>query len=140
MIELVIQEGLQNVYAPIPFKYHAIFCILATIILIFQFIRRNRICYLFFTLAVDATLVSHYALGHEEIMYGLAAFEVLMLAMCIVDICISSKKRKELEKEEIEKERQEIKEQKERESSEKFEDKTSVDNAFSDDDLDNLEK
>ena len=62
MIETLAAETatLQNVYAPLPFKVHMIFCVIATLLYITQFIRKGSCHYLTLMIAIDLTIVTQF--------------------------------------------------------------------------------
>lgn len=62
MIETLAAETatLQNVYAPLPFKVHMIFCVIATLLYITQFIRKGSYHYLTLMIAIDLTIVTQF--------------------------------------------------------------------------------
>ena len=94
------QVGLQNVYTPLPFKIHIIFSIFATIVLLIQFCRKKRVCYLFATLAIDATLITHFTFQNRTVILALEIIELVLVAGCIIDIAVAYvKKRKEMRSE-----------------------------------------
>lgn len=130
MIILTEQVGLQNVYTPLPLGIHLIFSIFATIIFLIQFFRKNRLCYLFATLAVDATLVTHFAFENKIVIIVLEIIELLLVLGCITDILLTYIKRKKKMSEEKENESILERQQKEREKKEIMSDKDILDNAF----------
>lgn len=62
MIETLAAETatLQNVYAPLPFKVHMIFCVIATLLYITQFIRKGSYHYLTIMVAIDLTIITQF--------------------------------------------------------------------------------
>ena len=80
MIEILSKasDGLQNVYAPFPIKFHIGFCIVATIIYVLQFSRVKSKHYLLMALAVDVTLVTQFWTDSVAIT-GLFVLEVILL-------------------------------------------------------------
>ena len=62
MIETLAAETatLQNVYAPLPFKVHVIFCVIATLLYITQFIRKGSYHYLTIMVAIDLTIITQF--------------------------------------------------------------------------------
>lgn len=139
MTALTEQVGLQNVYTPLPFEIHLVFSIFATIVLLIQFFRKERLCYLLSTLAIDATLITHFAFENKTVILILEIIELALVAGCIIDIAFAYvKKRKTLQEE---KEQQSLLEskQKEREKKEAISDANILDKAFDKElnDLDN---
>ena len=85
MVNLLAQtaEGLQNVYAPFPIKFHIGFCIVATIVYLMQFSRVKSKHYLLMALAVDVTLVTQFWTDSIVIMC-LFVLEVVLLTAAAV--------------------------------------------------------
>ena len=85
MIEILAQTTtqMQNVYTPLPFKVHLIFCIIATIVYIAQYARRKAPHYLLIMLAIDATFVTQFC-TESIIIAALFGLEVLLLAAAAV--------------------------------------------------------
>lgn len=133
MTLLTNQNGLQNVYTPLPLEIHMVFCIFATIVLLIQFFRKRRICYLLVTLAIDATLITHFAIEKKGVILALEIIELALVAGCIIDIFIAYLKRRE--KMLAEKEQKGLLEsrQKEREKREIISDSDILDKAFDSD-------
>lgn len=78
MVEmLAVSEGLQNVYTPLPFKIHLIFCIIATAVYIAQYVRKHAPHYLLIMLAVDATFVTQFCKGN-----------IVITMLFILEICL----------------------------------------------------
>ena len=122
--------GLQNVYTPLPFELHLVFSVFATVILLIQFCRKKRVCYLFATLAIDATLITHFTFQNRTAILALEIIELALVAGCIIDIAVAYvKKKKKLHNE---KEQQKLLEcqQKEREKKEEISDRDILDKAF----------
>lgn len=130
MIILTEQVGLQNVYTPLPLGIHLVFSIFATIIFLVQFYRKNRLCYLLAALAIDATLVTHFAFENKIVIIVLEIIELLLVLGCITDILLTYIKRKKKMSEEKENESILERQQKEREKKEIMSDKDILDNAF----------
>ena len=74
MLELLANNatGMQNVYTPLPFKVHFIFCIIATLLYLVQFYRKRSAYYLLIMAAIDLTFVTQYWSG-KPVIYALAA-------------------------------------------------------------------
>lgn len=130
MIILTEQVGLQNVYTPLPLGIHLVFSIFATIIFLVQFYRKNRLCYLLAALAIDATLVTHFAFENKIVIIVLEIIELLLVLGCITDILFTYINRKKKMREEKENESISERQQKEREKKEIMSDKDILDNAF----------
>ncbi len=137
MTLLANQEGLQNVYTPLPLGIHIVFCIFATVVLLIQYSRKSRICYLLATIAVDATLITHLAFEHKAVILTLEIIELLLVAGCIIDIAIAYMKKREKMRAEKEQKNLLDRRQKEREKREVISDSDVLDRAF-DSDLNNL--
>lgn len=142
MTVLTEQVGLQNVYTPLPFDIHLIFCIFATVVLMIQFFRKNRICYLLATLAIDATLATHLAFENKTVILVLQIIELLLVIGCVIDIILAYIDRRKKTREEKAEESILEKQQKEREKKEVLSDQDVLDNAFDSElnDLDNSDK
>lgn len=138
MIALTEQIGLQNVYTPLPFGIHLVFSIFATLVLMIQFFRKNRICYLLATLAIDATLITHFAFESKRIIFILEIVELILVAGCIIDIVVAYVKKRNKTRDEREQANLLESQQKEREKNEAVSDKDILDKAF-DSDLNDLD-
>ncbi len=138
MIELAEQVGLQNVYTPLPFKIHLLFSVFATIVLIIQLFRKKRICYLLATLAIDSTLITHFAFDSRRVIFALEIVELVLVAGCIVDIIIAYLKKRKQTRDERNQESLLESRQKERERKEIVSDADVLEKAF-DSDLNDLD-
>ena len=136
------QVGLQNVYTPLPLDIHIIFSIFATIVLLIQFVRKKRVCYLLAALAIDATLITHFTFENKNVISVLEIIELALVAGCIIDIAVAYvKKRRKMRDEKKQKSLLES-QQKEREKKEVISDEDVLDKAFDSElnDFDNGEK
>ena len=136
------QVGLQNVYTPLPLNIHIIFSIFATIVLLIQFVRKNRVCYLLAAMAIDATLITHFTFENKNVILVLEIIELALVAGCIIDIAVAYvKKRRKMRDEKKQKSLLES-QQKEREKKEVISDEDVLDKAFDSElnDFDNGEK
>ena len=124
------QVGLQNVYTPLPLELHILFSVFATIVLMIQFFRKKRVCYLLSTLAIDATLITHFAFENKRVILVLEIVELLLVAGCIIDIVVAYVKRKKETRLEKEQESLLEEQQKDREKREIISDKDILDKAF----------
>ncbi len=124
------QVGLQNVYTPLPLELHILFSVFATIVLMIQFFRKKRVCYLLSTLAIDATLITHFAFENKRVILVLEIIELLLVAGCIIDIVAAYVKRKKETRSEKEQESLLEEQQKDREKREIISDKDILDKAF----------
>lgn len=86
-------DQMQNVYVPLPFKAHLIFCIIATIVYALEIYRKKSPHYIFMMLAVDATLMMQFFNDSKAVVI-LAVIEGLLLGAAIVFAVLQSKKRK----------------------------------------------
>ena len=86
-------DQMQNVYVPLPFKAHLIFCIIATIVYALEIYRKKSPHYIFMMLAVDATLMMQFFNDSKAVVI-LAVIEGLLLGAAIVFAILQSKKRK----------------------------------------------
>ncbi|WP_295207518.1 hypothetical protein [Ruminococcus sp.] len=82
MLETLAAESatLQNVYAPLPFKVHFIFCIIATLLYMTQFMRKRSVHYLIIMVAIDLTIVTQFCTESIVIAF-LFGIEVILLAL-----------------------------------------------------------
>ena len=98
MIETLAAETatLQNVYAPLPFKVHMIFCVIATLLYITQFIRKGSCHYLTLMIAVDLTIVTQFT-TKSFVIGMLFGAEVALLAATAFISHRFAKKQKALE-------------------------------------------
>ena len=86
-------DQMQNVYVPLPFKAHLIFCIIATIVYALEIYRKKSPHYIFMMLAVDATLMMQFFNDSKAVVI-LAVIEGLLLGAAIVSAVLQSKERK----------------------------------------------
>lgn len=133
MLELLANNatGMQNVYTPLPFKVHFIFCIIATLLYLVQFYRKRSAYYLLIMAAIDLTFVTQYWSG-KPVIYALAAAEIVLIAAAVIASVMYNKKVKAENAEEI---AQNEKEQEQKKAAEKLaaeNDGKIVDNAFED--------
>ena len=82
MLETLAAESatLQNVYAPLPFKVHFIFCIIATLLYMTQFMRKRSVHYLIIMVAIDLTIVTQFCTESIVIAF-LFGIEVILLVL-----------------------------------------------------------
>jgi hypothetical protein len=74
-----ISASMQNVYTPLPMKVHFIFCVIATLIYIIQYARKNSLHYLLVMFAIDLTFVTQICTT-SVVMSCLFVAEVILLA------------------------------------------------------------
>ena len=79
---------------PLPFQSHLIFCVIATIFFVIQFIRLRRAYQLIFAVAVPATLLL-YINDSQTWFYGIGIFELVMLLLAVVTVCIDHLRAKQ---------------------------------------------
>lgn len=73
-------QGLQNVYTPLSFKTHFIFCIIATVVYLLQFYRKGSWHYLIIMAAVDLTFTTQFtAFQNSRALILLGAAEAALL-------------------------------------------------------------
>ena len=118
MLELLANNatGMQNVYTPLPFKVHFIFCIIATLLYLVQFYRKRSAYYLLIMAAIDLTFVTQYWSG-KPVIYALAAAEIVLIAAAVIASVMYNKKVKAENAEEI---AQNEKEQEQKKAAEKL--------------------
>ena len=98
MIETPAAETatLQNVCAPLPFPVHMIFCVIATLLYITQFIRKGSYHYLTIMIAIDLTIVTQFT-TKSFVIGMLFGAEVMLLAATAIISHRFAKKQKALE-------------------------------------------
>jgi len=84
---------MESTVFPLPFQSHLIFCVIATIFFVIQFIRMRRMYQLVFAVAVPATLLL-YINESRTWFYGIGVFELVMLILAIVTVCIDHTRAK----------------------------------------------
>lgn len=120
-------DNMQNVYTPLPFKMHFVFCIVATLLYLFQFYRKRSAYYLFIMFAIDLTFITQYY-TNEPVIIGLFVTEIILLIAAFISSHIYNKKvRAENAQQE-----KEAEQKKEAEKAFSEENKKIVDNAFDD--------
>ena len=120
-------DNMQNVYTPLPFKMHFIFCILATLLYLFQFYRKRSAYYLIIMVAIDLTFVTQYYTSKPVILGLFIAELILLVAAGITSHMYNKKVRDENAQQE-----KEAEQKKEAEKAFSEENKKIVDNAFDD--------
>lgn len=134
MLELLInntENNMQNVYTPLPFKIHFIFCIIATLIYLAQYVRKHSLYYLFIMFAIDLTFVTQYFTS-KPVIIALFIAEIILITLAVIFAYKYNKKVK-LENAEAEAEKnKELSNKKEAEKSFSENEKKIVDNAFND--------
>ena len=142
---LAASEGMQNVYAPLPFTAHLVFCALATLLYAILFNRRGKKHYLILMIAIDMTFMTQFW-TQEIVVFFIGFCEIVMIIFALGLSWQSAKEDRELERkrrvqadrERYEREQQEMKEQaylRRKYARELYKDNTDiVDNAFNEDD------
>lgn len=136
--------GMQNVYAPLPFTAHLVFCVLATLLYAVLFNRRGRKHYLILMIAIDMTLMTQFW-TQEIVIFVIGFAEVVMIIFACGLSYRSAKEDRELERKrrveahrkeyEIEQQKKLVEELKRRQYNERlYERKHFIDNAFDDED------
>lgn len=134
MFELLTNNNaakLQNVYTPLPFRIHFVFCILATLLYLVQFYRKRSAYYLFIMAAIDLTFITQFW-SSKPVIWGLGIAEIILIVLAAFSAHRYNKKAKA---ENAEKDAQAAKvlaEKREAEKSFTEENKKIVDNAFDD--------
>ena len=101
-IALLSSRGLQNIHAPLPLPMHIVFCLLATLLYIVQFARKNYNYYLYLILAVDLTILTQF-FEQDYVILVLGIAEIILLVMAFV----SSRKIKKAQKQDEERQKRE---------------------------------
>ena len=134
MLELLknnTENNMQNVYTPLPFKIHFIFCIIATLIYLAQYVRKHSLYYLFIMFAIDLTFVTQYFTS-KPVIIALFIAEIILITLAVIFAYKYNKKVK-LENAEAEAEKnKELSNKKEAEKAFSENEKKIVDNAFND--------
>ena len=85
---------MQNVYTPLPFSAHLVFCIVATLVYCLQYYRKHSSHYLLLALAVDGTFLTQ--MNTDSIFITLLGIvEVALLIAAAVFSYRFSKEQKE---------------------------------------------
>lgn len=127
MSEIFVANNMQNVYTPLPFKMHFLFCIIATLLYLLQFYRKRSSYYIFIMCAIDLTFVTQYY-TNKPVIIGLFVAEIILIICAVISSHLYNKKiRAENAINQIESERQT-----EIEKAMTDNDKKIVDNAFDD--------
>lgn len=87
------KSGMQNVYAPLPFVAHLVFCALATLLYAVLFNRRGKKHYLVLMIAIDLTLMTQFWTD-EIVIFAIGFAEVIMLIIAGVLAYQSAKEDK----------------------------------------------
>ncbi|MFT3952229.1 MAG: hypothetical protein QM689_09870 [Oscillospiraceae bacterium] len=85
--------AIYNVYTPLPYKTHMIFCCLATLLYAFQFSRKRKFYYLLMLIAIDLTIVTQFT-DKESTIHLLGAAEAVLLIAAFVVSRIDARKAK----------------------------------------------
>lgn len=133
LAELPVNEGLQNVFTPLPYKMHLGLCVIATVLYLVQYYRKGSWHYLLLMFAVDLTYLTQTSFCYKDgFITALGAAEAALLIASIVTYVFYAKKlkteRAAAEAEENEQEQR----RKQAESEQARLDKDYVGNAFED--------
>lgn len=128
-----VQNTVQNVYTPLPFTTHFIFCMLATFLYAVQFGRKRKPYYLVILVAIDLTMITQYT-SSETVITVLGIAEALLLIGAFVLSRLDARKQKAREAAEVheEEERRKVQEQAEQTEQKHLQDEF-IDEAFRDD-------
>ncbi len=66
LTEMKVNEGLQNVFNPLPLKMHIGLCILATILYLIQYYRKGSWHYLLLMIGIDLTYLTQTNLCYKK--------------------------------------------------------------------------
>lgn len=131
MFELLTANNLQNVYTPLSFNVHFIFCIIATILYLVQYYRKRSLYYLFIMAAIDLTFVTQYS-TEKYVIITLFVTEIILLVLAFF---FSHRYNKKIKAENAASEAEKAKELSDKKEAEKAfsqQEKKIVDNAFDD--------
>ncbi len=131
MLNLLVENNMQNVYTPLPFKMHFIFCIIATLIYLVQYCRKRSLYYIFIMFAIDLTFVTQYYTSKTAIITLFIAEVVLIVLAVIFSYKYNKKIKAENAAENSEKEKESM-QKKEAEKAFSENEKKIIDNAFND--------
>lgn len=134
---LAASGGMQNVYAPLPFTAHLIFCVLATLLYAVLFNRRGKKHYLILMIAIDLTLMTQFW-TQEIVIFFIGFSEVVMLIMALGLSYRSNKEERERERSlRVQEDREKYEQEHEdyKPANENKDDNNFIDNAFEDDDF-----
>lgn len=126
---------MQNVYTPIPFKVHIVFCILATLLYAFQFYRKHSVYYILIMLAIDFTLTPHFS-ANKTVIAILFVVEIVLILLAFISSYVHNKKIKNKNAVAEKHKKQEEQHQKEIDKMDIKENEKIVDHAFDDEDMD----
>ena len=93
MTEIFTNSGLQNIYVPLPFAAHLLFCIFATAVYALETYRKKSVHYIFIAAGVDATLLMQF-FPNSTMVIILAVMEVIFLGTAITLSVMRSRKEK----------------------------------------------
>lgn len=69
---------------PISLPYHIVFCVVAFVFFLFQFIRLRRSHQLIFAIAIPASLLIYVRPADSDWFYGVGLFEAVLLLGAVV--------------------------------------------------------
>lgn len=134
MFQLLINNTsskLQNVYTPLPFRMHFVFCLLATLLYLVQFYRKRSAYYLLIMAAIDLTFITQYWTS-KPVIWGLGIAEVILLVLAALSAYRYNKKIKAQNAQANAQLEKALTEKKEAEKTFAEENEKIVDNAFDD--------
>ena len=83
---------------PITMEKHIVFCAVATVFFLLQFIRTKRIYQLILAVAVPLSLVIYIAPDNKTLFYGVGITEAVLLVLAFLLNIIQSSRDKKAEK------------------------------------------
>ena len=83
---------------PITMEKHMIFCAVATVFFLLQFIRTKRIYQLILAIAVPLSLVVYAAPENTTVFYGVGIAEAVLLALAFILNIVQNARDKKAEK------------------------------------------
>ena len=101
MVNILANETVQNVHAPLPLTAHMVFCAIATILYIVQYNTKKNKYYIYLLIAVDLTLVTQFY-TQDYVIVAVAVAEIILLVMAF----LSQRRYKKQLKLEAEREKQ----------------------------------
>lgn len=83
---------------PITMEKHIIFCAVATVFFLLQFIRTKRIYQLILAIAVPLSLVVYAAPENTTVFYGVGIAEAVLLVLAFITNLVQNSRDKKAEK------------------------------------------
>lgn len=107
LVSTFASSQMQNVYTPLPFAAHLVFCVIASAVYCTQYYRKNAPHYLLLALAVDGTFLTQISTDSIFIMLlGMVEF-ALLIAAGVFAYRYSKEQKEKAQKEQARKERAE---------------------------------